>query len=282
LQSEKRFRNIWISVFFICFVLFLLSSSSGLKQPWNPVGQVIVEITAPFQKLIKQTINITRNFWINYFYLIDVRRENRHLKREINFFRRENSRYEELLATHERLRKLLQFKEMIRRPVVAAQVIGLDPTGWFKSVIIDKGKQAGLKPDMPVVNASGVVGRIVSVSNNYAKVLLIIDQNSAVDCLTQGSRDRGMVKGMSTEVCKMDYMAKSSDAVVGEVVITSGLGDIFPKGLPLGKISGVNEASGRLFKEIDVMPSVDFSKLEEVLVIQTVDDQDEEKRAEVD
>jgi rod shape-determining protein MreC len=255
----------------------LLSSTSGHKRPWNPVEQLIVEITAPFQKLIKQTINFTKDFWLNYFYLIDVRHENTRLKREINSFRRETSRYKELLATHERLRKLLQFKEVIRRPVVAAQVIGLDPTGWFKSIIIDKGKRAGLKWDMPVVNASGVVGRIVSVSIDYAKVLLIIDQNSAVDCLTQQSRDRGMVKGLSTDVCKMDYMAKSSDAVVGDMVITSGLGGIFPKGLPVGRISRVKEVSGELFKEIEVTPSVDFSKLEEVLVIQTENSSEEEK-----
>ena len=277
MQGERRFRKIWISVFFICFVLFLLSSSSGLKQPWNPAEQLIAEITAPFQKLIKQTINFTKDFWTNYFYLIDVRRENRRLKQEIDVFRRENSRYEELLATHERLRKLLQFKEVIRRPVIAAQVIGLDPTGWFRSVIIDKGNRAGLKWDMPVVNASGVVGRIVSVSSDYAKVLLIIDQNSAVDCLTQRSRDRGMVKGTSTQICKMDYMGKLSDAVVGDVVITSGLGGIFPKGLPVGKIENVKEGIGKLFKEIEVTPSVDFSKLEEVLVIQTADRHEEEK-----
>jgi rod shape-determining protein MreC len=269
LKGEKYFRKIWISVFFICFVLLLLSSTSGLKQPWNPAEQLIVEIAAPFQKLIKLTINFTKDFWLNYFSLIDVRHENKLLKQEINSFKRENSRYKELLATHERLRKLLQFKEVIQRPVIAAQVIGLDPTGWFKSIIIDKGKIDGLKWDMPVVNASGVVGRIVSVSIDYAKVLLIIDQNSAVYCLTQQSRDRGMVKGLSTDVCKMDYMAKSSDAVVGEMVITSGLGGIFPKGLPVGKISIIKEVSGEFFKEIEVTPSVDFSKLEEVLVIQT-------------
>ena len=277
MQGEKRFRNLWISIFFICFVLFLLSSSSGLKQPWNPVEQLIVEITAPFQKLIRQAINSTKDFWTNYFDLVDVRRENRQLKREIDSFKRENSQYKELLATQQRLRKLLQFKELIHRPVVAAQVIGLDPTGWFKSVIIDKGKDAGLKWDMPVVNASGVVGRIVSVSNSYAKVLLIIDQNSAVDCLTQRSRDRGMVKGTSGHVCKMDYMAKSSDAVVGDVVITSGLGGVFPKGLPVGEISSVKEGDGKLFKEIDVMPCVDFSKLEEVLVIQTAHPMEKEE-----
>jgi len=277
LQGEKRFRNLWISLFFVCFVLFLLSSSSGLKQPWNPVEQFIIEITAPFQKLIRQAINSTKDFWTNYFYLVDVRRENRQLKREFDSFKRENSQYKELLATQERLRKLLQFKEVIHRPVVAAQVIGLDPTGWFKSVIIDKGKDAGLKWDMPVVNASGVVGRIVSVSNSYAKVLLIIDQNSAVDCLTQRSRDRGMVKGTSGHLCKMDYMAKSSDAVVGDLVITSGLGGVFPKGLPVGEISSVKEGDGKLFKEIDVMPCVDFSKLEEVLVIQTANPLEKEE-----
>jgi len=276
LKGEKYFPKIWISILFICFVLLLLSSTSGLKQPWNPVEQLIVEITAPFQKLIKRTINFTKDFWLNYFCLIDVRHENSGLKLEINSFRRENSRYKELLATHERLRKLLQFKEVIRRPVIAAQVIGLDPTGWFKSIIIDKGKKAGLKWDMPVVNASGVVGRIVSVSIDYAKVLLIVDQNSAVDCLTQQSRDRGMVKGLSTDVCKMDYMAKSSDALVGEMVITSGLGGIFPKGLPVGRISRVKEVSGEFFKEIEVTPSVDFSKLEEVLVIQTANSSGQE------
>jgi len=250
-------------------VLFLLSSSSGVKQPWSPAAQIIVEITAPFQKLIRHTINATKEFWANYFYLVDVRRENARLKQEIASFRRENSRYRELLATHARLRKLLQFKEIVRRPVVAAQVIALDPTGWFKSIIIDKGQADGLKWDMPVVNASGVVGRIVSVSDNYAKVLLIIDQNSAVDCLTQRTRDRGMVKGTSTDLCKMDYVSKSCNVVAEDVVITSGLGGIFPKGLPVGRIARVREGEGTLFKEIEIAPFVDFSKLEEVLVIQT-------------
>jgi len=118
-----------------------------------------------------------------------------------------------------------------------------------------------------VVNASGVVGRIVSVSPNYAKVLLIIDQNSAVDCLVQRSRDRGMVRGQSAQVCRLDYMVKSASVKEGDGVITSGLGRVFPKGLPVGTILNVKEGDGALFKEIAVTPAVDFSKLEEVLVI---------------
>ena len=247
--------------------MFLLSSNSDLGPTWNPAEQFVIEITAPFQKLIKQTTKSTEELWLNYFRLVDVHHENTQLKNEIHALKMANSRYRELLATQERLEELLQFKQTINRPVLAAQVIGRDPTGWFKSVIIDKGKWAGLRLDMPVVNAFGVVGRVVSVSSNYAKVLLIIDQNSAVDCLVQRSRDRGMLKGLMSEICKLDYVAKSNDITVGDIVVTSGLGGVFPKGLPVGRILDVKEISGELFKDIKIRTAVDFSKLEEVLVI---------------
>jgi rod shape-determining protein MreC len=267
LKGVTGFRTIWLWVFIIGAVLFLLSSNSDLGPTWNPAEQFVIEITAPFQKLIKQTTKSTEELWLNYFRLVDVHHENTQLKNEIHALKMANSRYRELLATQERLEDLLQFKQTINRPVLAAQVIGRDPTGWFKSVIIDKGKWAGLRLDMPVVNAFGVVGRVVSVSSNYAKVLLIIDQNSAVDCLVQRSRDRGMLKGLMSEICKLDYVAKSNDITVGDIVVTSGLGGVFPKGLPVGRILDVKEISGELFKDIKIRTAVDFSKLEEVLVI---------------
>ena len=267
MKNVLRFGKIWIWVFFIGLVLFLLSSNSGLWPTWNSAEQLVIEITAPFQSLIKQTVNITKEVWLSYFALVNIRHENRRLEREIGVLKMENSRYKELLPAHQRLQELLQFRQTISQPVLAAQVIGRDPTGWFKSIIIDKGKREGLRLNMPVVNACGAVGRIVSVSPNYAKALLIIDQNSAVDCLTQRSRDRGMVKGLSTGICKLDYVVKSSDVVVGDAVITSGLGGCFPKGLPVGEVLDVKEIPGELFKDIEMRPAVDFSKLEEVLVV---------------
>lgn len=267
MKGVTGFSTIWLWVFIIGSVLFLLSSNSDLGPTWNPAEQFVIEITAPFQKLIKQTTKSTEELWLNYFRLVDVHHENTQLKNEIHVLKMANSRYRELLATQERIEELLQFKQTINRPVLAAQVIGLDPTGWFKSVIIDKGKWAGLRLDMPVVNAFGVVGRVVSVSSNYAKVLLIIDQNSAVDCLVQRSRDRGMLKGLMSEICKLDYVAKSNDITVGDMVVTSGLGGVFPKGLPVGRILDVKEIPGELFKDIKIRTAVDFSKLEEVLVI---------------
>ncbi len=269
MKGVTSFRKIWLWIFIAGFILFLLSSNSSQRAKWNPAEQLIVQITAPFQRFITHTVNITEKFWLGYFHLVNVRHENRRLKKEFDALRMENIRYREQLSTHQRLQELLQFKHTIDRPVLAAQAIGLDPTGWFKSIIIDKGKKAGLKLNMPVVSACGVVGRIVSVSPTYAKALLIIDQNSAVDCLVQRSRDRGMVKGESIDNCKLDYVVKSSDVAIGDMVVTSGLGGTFPKGLPVGRILDVKEVSGDLFKDIVVKPVVDFSKLEEVLVILT-------------
>jgi rod shape-determining protein MreC len=179
----------------------------------------------------------------------------------------ENDRYREMVATNKRLQEMLQFKKTINWPVLAAQVIGRDPSGWFESVIIDKGKNSGLKVNMPVVDAKGVVGRLVSVSPNYAKVLLIIDQNSAVDCLVQRSREKGIVKGLSPKLCKLDYVVKTSDILAGDVIVTSGMGRVFPKGLPVGEVLEVANIPWKLFKDIQIRPTVDFAKLEEVLVV---------------
>ena len=245
----------------------MLSSNLGKRRSWNSAEQLVIEMTAPFQKFIKETVNVTENLWLKYFGLIDARNENIRLKREINALRMQNYRYQELFATHKRLQELLQFEKTIDWPVSAAQVIGRDPTGWFKSVIIDKGAGANLRINMPVVNAKGVVGRLVSVSHNYAKALLIIDQNSAVDCIIQRSRDKGVVKGLSPKICKLDYVLKTSDVVVGDMVVTSGLGRVFPKGVPVGEVTEVQNIPGEIFKDVKVRPFVDFSKLEEVLVI---------------
>ena len=267
MQRERRFQKIWVWLALICFTLFLLSSNAKPRKSWNGVEQLVVECVTPLQNVLKKAVSQVVSLWDGYFSLVDARRENGRLKLELDALRRENALHKELVATYGRVSELLKFKEAISQPVVAAQVVGLDPRGWFQSVVINKGTKSGIDLDMPVVNASGVVGRIVSVSPNYAKVLLVVDQNSAVDCLVQRSRDRGMVRGQSARVCRLDYMVKSGDVREGDVVITSGLGRVFPKGLPVGTISNIKEGDGTFFKDIEVTAAADFSKLEEVLVI---------------
>jgi len=267
LVNFRRIRNIWIWILFAFLALFLFSSHVKRTRSWNPAEQWVVEVVAPFQNLLSKTVRGVERVWETYFGLVWVHEENRSLRDQIEFLRAENARFREMLATHHRLQKLLQFKEARDWPMMAAQVIGRDPTGWFKSVMIDKGGKSGLKVNMPVVSADGVVGRLVSVSPNYAKVLLIIDQNSAVDCLNQSTRDQGILKGTSTKICELDYVLKTSRMNSGDMIITSGLGGVYPKGLPVGRVVNVTDRPGVLFRDVQVQPVVDFSRLEEVLVI---------------
>jgi rod shape-determining protein MreC len=267
LFSIKWIKKFWIWVLLIFFLFFLISLNREKSGNWNPIEKVVVEITAPFQKLVYNTVNTITNTWLKYFGLVNARRENIRLKEQIISLKTENYRNQELLATYRRLLRLLQFTERTNQAVLAAQVIGRDPSGLFQSVIINRGKRSGLTVDMPAVNEDGVVGRIVSVSDNYSKVLLLIDQNSAVDCIIQRSRDNGIVKGLSSDACIMDYVLKTSDIKVEDIIITSGIGGIFPKGLPVGRVTDIKDPSDEFFMEIKVEPFVDFAKLEEILVI---------------
>lgn len=265
--SSRRIKQILIWVFLVFLALIYLSSNVEKSKPWNPLAEVLVEIMAPVQKAVKSSVNFTTGLWSKYIGLINTHDENNRLKKENELLMMENSRYRELLATYKRLQELLNFKENTEETVLAAQVIGRDPTGLFRSVIIDKGENSGIRENMPVVNANGVVGQIVSVSYNYSKVLLLIDQNSAVDCIIERSRDSGIVKGGSSKVCTLDYVLKTSDVRVGDLVITSGLDRVFPKGNYVGEVTRVEDTPGELFKSVEITPSVDFSKLEEVLVL---------------
>ncbi len=216
---------------------------------------------------IAKTVDAIEGFWLKYFNFVDLHNENASLIKEIQALRMQNDRYRELVTVNQRLQELLQFKATVQWPAVAAQVIGQDPTGWFESIIIDKGRGSGLRLNMPVVNAQGVVGQLVSLAPNYSKILLIIDQNSAVDCVVQRSREKGIVKGLSRKVCKMHYVVKTGDVVVGDIVVTSGVGGVYPKGLPVGEVIEVSEDPWEMFKGVKVRPLVDFAKLEEVLVL---------------
>jgi rod shape-determining protein MreC len=267
LQPLKRIRAYWVWVIFIFVALVLISFNVGKRRSWTPVEQGVIEITAPLQKLIRISSETVEKAWLRYFSFVDLREENTRLKKELDDLRMQNDLYRELASTHARLRELLQFKETTRFPMVAAQVIGRDPTGWFESVLIDKGSHAGLRLNMPVMDARGVIGRVVAVSPNYSKVLLIIDQNSAVDCLIHRTREKGILKGLPSQMGRLHYVSRAADVAVGDKIVTSGLDRIYPKGLTVGEVTEIVDTPWEFFKDVRVKPSADFSKLEEVLVL---------------
>ncbi|MFC1494639.1 rod shape-determining protein MreC [Thermodesulfobacteriota bacterium] len=265
--SLDRIKKIWIWILLIFISLVVLSSNPGRSRSWNPSIKVLIEVLAPVQKLIKNSVTFTEDLWFKYFALVNTQEENERLKTEIDRLKMENSQYRELLTTHKRLQQLLNFKNTTEQHVLAAQVIISDPSGPFRSVIVDKGESFSVNINMPVVNAQGAVGHVVSLSPKYSKVLLLIDQNSAVSCIMQRSRDSGTLKGLSSKECILDYVIKTSDVREGDLVVTSGLDRIYPKGIPVGEVTEVEDIPGELFKSVKVKPSVDFSKLEEVLIL---------------
>jgi len=239
----------------------------GREMNFNLLQTIIIEGLSPLEKTIVMSKNSVIGLWDRYIYLINVRKENQILKRMINRLKEENNRYREAVMANIRLEKLLDFKEKIPVPIVPAQVVGWDPSTWFRTIIIDKGLKAGIKQNMLVVNSDGVIGRIMQSSSNYSKVLLIIDPNSAIDSIVQRTRARGILEGTGGGDCELKYFSKNDDVREGDRIVSSGLAGVFPKGLALGEVTKVKGASSEMFQQVKVKPSVDFAKLEEVLVI---------------
>jgi rod shape-determining protein MreC len=196
-----------------------------------------------------------------------VAKENDDYKKALTFAQQENNQLQELKLTNVRLRNLLNFQKTATSQVLSAEVIGKDPSPWYQTVIIDKGKNEGVTRGMAVVIPEGIVGQVMDVSDKYSKVLLIIDPNSAVDALVQRTRARGIIKGESSGRCIFKYVLRQYDVGVGEKVVSSGLDGVFPKGIAVGRISRVIRRSAGIFQEVIVTPSVDFEKLEEILIV---------------
>ena len=169
--------------------------------------------------------------------------------------------------TNERLQKLLQFREKISSSVVAAEVIGQDPSSWFRSMTINKGEKEGVRRGMAVISTEGIVGQILKTSPHHSIVLLITDYNSAVDSIVRRTRAKTIVEGRGENRCQLKYLLRAEEVVPGDIVVTSGLSGNFPKGLMVGEVRSVDKKGHSIFQYAELVPIVDLTRLEEVLVI---------------
>ena len=238
------------------------------------IERIALSAIAPFQELVTRSLRFTRDIWQQYFYLVTIARVNQVLLKELSQAVEDQNQWHETELANVRLRDLIDFQRNISERVVAAEVIGKDPSVWFKTVIIDKGEADGLARGLPVVIAQGIVGQVIEVSTHYSKVMLIVDSNSAVDALVQRTRARGVIKGESTDQCRLDYVLRKNDVRIGDTIVSSGLDGVYPKGLRIGLVSQVIEHDADIFHEVIITPFVDFEKLEEVLVILEVQKHD--------
>jgi rod shape-determining protein MreC len=225
-----------------------------------------VDLVTPFERVLIWAQDSTGNLWHNYVYLRGVRTENRQLKEQIEQLRLEQVRLNEDAVQAHRLQALLAFKEQYISRTVAAQVIGSSGSDSSRMLYIDKGENQGLKRDMAVITADGIVGKVLQVFPSVSQVLLINDQSSGVGTILEKSRLQGFLKGTATGEVVLEGVMSDEQVAPGERVLTSGGDQIFPKGLPVGTVTKVG-AGKDLFLNIGIKPAVNLGKLEEVLVV---------------
>lgn len=251
---------------FIAVNFTVLTLTSRQAIPVSGVERLAITLTSPFQNMVTRILGFGESVWTTYFTAVIAVEENHELRRELARAVEIQNRYEELERENLRLKKFVNFTGSVPATYVAAQVIARDPSPWFKTLMIDKGEADGLVKGSPVLVSEGIVGQIIKVSNHFSRVLLITDRNSAVDALVQNSRVRGMVKGSNKDTCSFVYALRKDEVKSGEMIVSSGLDQVFPKGLKIGKILNVKKVHSQLFQDIIIETSVDFDKLEEVLV----------------
>lgn len=259
----------WFLPAITLFLAMILLSASGRQQGhgsmWPPL---ILEVVGPVENLLTSSARQVELLWRSYFYLVDVRQENVSLKADLERQRVQIVQLAEYKAANDRLTALLNlaqaYPNLTFKP---AHILAWDPGPWSRSVIINIGSRDGIAPDQAVVHPQGVVGRVIEVTPNYARVLLAVDFHSSIDAFVQRSRAVGIISGQGSRPMTLKYVRKDEDVRVGDVVVTSGMDGYFPKGIALATVARVSRQSSDMFMSVEATPMVVFDRLEEVMVI---------------
>ncbi len=267
MHHQGRYRTPLLLVLILLLVFSVLSLSLKGSPALRKVQGLVISMTAPGLEGLEFVGRSAKQLWLGYFYLVGVQRQNAEIQRQLEEYRQREVRFEEAQQALTRLETLLDLKRQVALPVIGARIIAYDPTLWSRSVIINQGKAQGVKDGLPVLAPQGIVGRIVGVYPEYSKVMLIVDRKSGADAMVQRTRVRGVLKGKGGNRCSLEFVPKSADVQVGDLVLASGLVGLYPKGLVFGKVTAANKKNPGVFQEIEVTPNVDLSTLEEVLVV---------------
>ncbi len=275
-----RYRNLIVLVGVLFAQILGLAVQVNVKrttdtEPTRLIRVWAVATVSPLEKALGWLQTSSGNIWHNYFYLRGVRAENRDLKLQIERMSLEQARMSQDADQARRLQALLGFKEQFISQTMAAQVIGSSGSELSRSVYLDKGAHDGIKTDMAVITADGIVGKVLRVYHSTSQVLLIDDQTSGVGAILDKTRLQGILRGTPSGEVVLEKVMSDENVPVGELVLTSGGDGIFPKGLLVGKVTKASPGSD-LFLNIRVRPAADLSRLEEVLVVTKMDERQSE------
>jgi rod shape-determining protein MreC len=273
LQFLKTWRKFVVVPALILVSSLIWISNSREEKDRNILDRGVVTLTAPFQSVVSWALGGVKHVWYGYFYFVGLEASHEALLRENDELRGALAATWETAGENDRQRKDLAFEKDRPGTLVAASVIGADSASFAKSLRINRGSRHGIGRNMAVVTPSGVLGRVLEVSAFFSDVQLITDGRSAVPVRVQRTRAQGVLEGLGQGLCHLKYVSRAEDVQTGDVVVTSGLGGIFPRGIVAGTVVSVDKKEFGVLQEVQVAPAADFKRLpEEVLVVvQAVD-----------
>jgi rod shape-determining protein MreC len=251
--------------------IILISAQVNTKRGVPMLEAVTFGVFAEVQRAASSVISGVREGWTGYFALQQVREENERLRQEVGQLQIKLQQERALAQQSRGLQNLLELRQRTDLATAAAGVIAGGASPDFRTVTIDKGTSDGLRPDQAVISPAGVVGRVIMPSARASKVQLLIDRNAAAGALVERSRAQGVVLGTGADRLRMEYVSSAADVKVGDLVVTSGIDGIYPKGFVIGQIESIERGAGGtgMFSAIVIKPAVDFTSVEDVLVVLT-------------
>ncbi|HEY3306892.1 MAG TPA: rod shape-determining protein MreC [Desulfuromonadaceae bacterium] len=267
MDSFKKYGLVLLIGGGVFFALIFYSLNIPHNREANFVERTVMTVFAPILKPASKVSSFFEAAWMDYINLVNVRRENRKLRDDIKVLNTRIIDGNEAIQATDRLKELLGMKKTVDVPTVAATVVGEDVSSWFRTLLIDQGSMNGIREGMAVIAADGIVGQIVKVAPSTSRVLLLTDHASGIAATIQRSRARGVVKGKEEGLCSLEFTTREEDVKVGDQVISSGIGGVFIKGLPIGEVTMVKRGEYGIFQTVSIRPAVNMAHLEEVLVV---------------
>ncbi len=260
--QHKKF----LFVLFLFMLLFWLVTIQVKAGRLSFMEKPVLAVSGFFERIITAPFRFVESAASRYVFLVRTERENNRLKNELELLKLENSITNELLTENERLRELLDFKKLQPLASVTAQVIGKESSAMSRTLTINKGSDDGVGKDMAVITSAGVVGKVQTALPGTAKVILLTDPGSTLAVRVQRNREEGLLEG-KIENCALKFVSYYADIQEGDLLVTSGLDGIYPKGLPVARVVKVTKHEAVAFQSVVAEPSAAFSRLEEALVL---------------
>jgi len=253
------------SVLFVSLLLLTVQTRGGGT---GRAGDVVAVVLTPLQDVLVKIHRGAVGLWTSYADWKSVRRDNAVLRAEAEHLRVRGLQTVETEQENARLRRLLALRERLPLSALAGEVIGRESGGWVRALTVNRGRGSGIVQQTPVIVPEGLVGRVAQVRSGASVVQLLNDPASTVGAVVQRTRTPGLVEGDAAGAIRFKFMARDGAQVAsGDLIVTSGLGTLFPKGLPIGRIVAVEDKGSALFHFAIVAPAVDFSRVEEVLLL---------------